>query len=52
MNLWVLGWCRAEVVFMREYREGVLVSEQVLRVAEKDVRKKEKRAAKKQGTGA
>lgn len=34
---------------MREYRGGVLLSEQVLRVAEKDVRKKAKKAAKKQG---
>ncbi|GAB4813492.1 hypothetical protein N2152v2_000538 [Parachlorella kessleri] len=41
---------RAEVVFMREYKGGALLSEQVLRVAEKDVRKKrkEKKKAKKQ----
>lgn len=34
---------------MREYKGGVLLNEQVLRVAEKDVRKKAKKAAKKQG---
>jgi len=47
----VLGPRRAEVVFMREYKGGALLSEQVLRVAEKDVRKKrkEKKKAKKQG---
>jgi hypothetical protein len=37
---------------MREYRNGVLVSERVLRVAEKDVRRgkrREKKAEKKRG---